>query len=255
MPRIVSALRSGFRAERRAPARAPVAAEAKQRYSWCSASIGSSAAARSRRQEPEEEADHRARRRARRRARSTADAHASSRACASSARPRPKAEGDPGDAAEQREQTASIRNCTRMSRRRAPIAMRTPISRVRSATLTSMMFITPIAADEERDAGDREQETAQDARRSLPGSYGTPPGCGPGSRVVALVDAVALAQDARDLALGLGHVRRALGARDQSCTRRPSVGATRARKLPIGISTRSSWSSKRRVALGLRACR
>ena len=30
-----------------------------------------------------------------------------------------------------------------MSRRRAPIAMRTPISRVRSATLTSMMFITP----------------------------------------------------------------------------------------------------------------
>ncbi len=31
-----------------------------------------------------------------------------------------------------------------MSRRRAPIALRMPISRVRSVTLTSMMFITPI---------------------------------------------------------------------------------------------------------------
>ena len=32
----------------------------------------------------------------------------------------------------------------RMSPRRAPIALRMPISRVRSVTLTSMMFITPI---------------------------------------------------------------------------------------------------------------
>ena len=31
-----------------------------------------------------------------------------------------------------------------MSLRRAPIALRIPISRVRSVTLTSMMFITPI---------------------------------------------------------------------------------------------------------------
>ena len=31
-----------------------------------------------------------------------------------------------------------------MSRSRAPIDMRMPISRVRSATLTSMMFITPM---------------------------------------------------------------------------------------------------------------
>src|SRR5216684_3379606 len=39
---------------------------------------------------------------------------------------------------------ASIRNCHMMSLRRAPIALRTPISRVRSVTDTSMMFITPI---------------------------------------------------------------------------------------------------------------
>ena len=40
--------------------------------------------------------------------------------------------------------TASIRNCTRMSAARAPTAMRMPISRVRSVTLTSMMFMMPM---------------------------------------------------------------------------------------------------------------
>ena len=40
--------------------------------------------------------------------------------------------------------TASVRNCRRMSPRRAPTAMRMPISRVRSVTDTSMMFITPM---------------------------------------------------------------------------------------------------------------
>gem|GEM_PF-2405311 len=38
----------------------------------------------------------------------------------------------------------SIRNCVRMSERRAPIALRMPISRVRSATETSMMFMIPM---------------------------------------------------------------------------------------------------------------
>ena len=38
---------------------------------------------------------------------------------------------------------ASVRNCRTMSRRKAPTALRTPISRVRSVTETSMMFITP----------------------------------------------------------------------------------------------------------------
>ena len=40
--------------------------------------------------------------------------------------------------------TDSSRNWSRMFPRLAPIALRTPISRVRSVTLTSMMFITPI---------------------------------------------------------------------------------------------------------------
>ena len=39
---------------------------------------------------------------------------------------------------------ASRRNCTRMSDFRAPIALRTPISLVRSVTEISMIFITPI---------------------------------------------------------------------------------------------------------------
>src|ERR1700737_31873 len=38
----------------------------------------------------------------------------------------------------------SAKNCRRMSRLVAPIALRAPISRVRSVTETSMMFITPI---------------------------------------------------------------------------------------------------------------
>ena len=40
--------------------------------------------------------------------------------------------------------TASSRNCQRISRRRAPSALRTPISRVRSVTLIVMIAITPM---------------------------------------------------------------------------------------------------------------
>ena len=39
---------------------------------------------------------------------------------------------------------ASIRNWARMSRPRAPMALRMPISRVRSRTDTSMMFMIPM---------------------------------------------------------------------------------------------------------------
>ena len=39
---------------------------------------------------------------------------------------------------------ASARNCARISLREAPTAMRSPISRVRSVTVTSMMFMIPI---------------------------------------------------------------------------------------------------------------
>ena len=54
------------------------------------------------------------------------------------------AAGDADDAAESGERTASIRNWIRMSQRRAPIALRMPISRVRSVTDTSMMFMMPM---------------------------------------------------------------------------------------------------------------
>ena len=40
--------------------------------------------------------------------------------------------------------TASTRNCSSTSRASAPMARRTPISRVRSVTLTSMMFMMPM---------------------------------------------------------------------------------------------------------------
>src|SRR3990167_3283821 len=40
--------------------------------------------------------------------------------------------------------TASIRNCSSTSRSMAPMARRRPISRVRSVTLTSMMFMMPM---------------------------------------------------------------------------------------------------------------
>ena len=39
---------------------------------------------------------------------------------------------------------ASMRNCQRISRRRAPSALRTPISRVRSVTEIIMIAITPM---------------------------------------------------------------------------------------------------------------
>ena len=40
--------------------------------------------------------------------------------------------------------SASIKNCIRMFPRAAPMALRMPISRVRSLTLTSMMFMMPM---------------------------------------------------------------------------------------------------------------
>ena len=39
---------------------------------------------------------------------------------------------------------ASTRNCSKMVRRLAPMALRMPISRVRSATETNMMFMMPM---------------------------------------------------------------------------------------------------------------
>ena len=59
--------------------------------------------------------------------------------------------------------TASSRNCTPMSRGRAPTALRRPISLVRSRTETSMMLETPTPPTSRRDAGDRGQHAGEDA--------------------------------------------------------------------------------------------
>ena len=62
--------------------------------------------------------------------------------------------------------TASTRNCIRMSRPRAPTAMRRPISRVRSVTETSMMFMMPIpptSSDTEAMAARRMVITREDS--------------------------------------------------------------------------------------------
>ena len=87
----------------------------------------------------------------------------------------------------------STRNWRRMSFRRAPSDLRMPISRVRSATATSMMFMITMPADDEADrrqrgAGDRHDlllifwnETSADAgrldRRSCPACPGAGGAC------------------------------------------------------------------------------
>jgi hypothetical protein len=55
-----------------------------------------------------------------------------------------------------------------MSRRRAPMASRSPISRVRSVTLTSMMFITPMpptSSDTAATAASRVESVRAEASR------------------------------------------------------------------------------------------
>ena len=59
-------------------------------------------------------------------------------------RPIPKANRMPINPPMIQIRTASIRNCCSTLLLRAPTAIRIPISRVRSVTETSMMFITPI---------------------------------------------------------------------------------------------------------------
>ena len=54
----------------------------------------------------------------------------------------------------------------------APTAMRTPISRVRSVTLTSMMFMMPMPAHQQRDGGDAGQQQGQGAGALVLGGGG-----------------------------------------------------------------------------------
>ncbi len=66
--------------------------------------------------------------------------------------------------------TASMRNCSRMSRCRAPSALRSPISRVRSRTLTSMMLETPTPPTSKRDGGDRGEHQGEQAEDPADGA-------------------------------------------------------------------------------------
>ena len=61
--------------------------------------------------------------------------------------------------------TASTRNCSRTSEPRAPIARRRPISRVRSVTDTSMMFMMPMPPTTQRHARDAREQRRHRLRR------------------------------------------------------------------------------------------
>ena len=63
--------------------------------------------------------------------------------------------------------TASSRNCVRMCRLLAPTAMRMPISRVRSVTDTSMMFIMPMPPTSSEIPGDTAEQDRHHPRRAL----------------------------------------------------------------------------------------
>ena len=84
---------------------------------------------------------------------------------------------------------ASATNWKRMSRRFAPIALRMPISRVRSVTDTSMMFMIPMPPTKQRYARDDAEEHDQGVRRLLQGFDGAL--LADDGEVVLLGDAVA----------------------------------------------------------------
>ena len=88
-----------------------------------------------------------------------------------------------------------------MSARRAPIALRMPISRVRSVTETSMMFITPIPPTSSEIAATAPSSVvktsvqASDASRTAPWLMTWKPG------LVGVGDVLALGQDRGHLGL------------------------------------------------------
>ena len=95
----------------------------------------------------------------------------------------------------------SIRNCLRTAEERAPIAMRMPISRVRSVTETSMIFMIPMPPTSKRNARDAAKQHRHDAV-GLVGRLGHVRHVAHGE-VVRLIrrEFVALAQEFRDLRL------------------------------------------------------
>src|SRR6185312_8731204 len=104
--------------------------------------------------------------------------------------------------------TASSRNWPTMSPRCAPMALRMPISRVRSVTVTSMDVHDPDAAHEQGDRGDGSQQHRERARRR--GDRGQDRARVEDREVgVVGVDVVAVGEDLRDLGRGRVHRVRA----------------------------------------------
>ncbi len=115
--------------------------------------------------------------------------------------------------------SASSRNCSRMSISRAPMAIRMPISRVRSVTLTSMMFMTPMPPDDERHRRDADEQRRE--RREDRVLHGLELRLAPDGEVVLVIlaDVVPLAEDR--LGLQPGALRRLGRRRAQQRWREP----------------------------------
>ena len=101
--------------------------------------------------------------------------------------------------------TASTRNCRLMSRRLAPIALRSPISRVRSVTVVSIMFMIPMPPTTREMPGDRGQQQRQrpGGRRHGRGEVGLVDD--PEVGRVGVADLVALEEQVGDVGLQLVH--------------------------------------------------
>ena len=130
----------------------------------------------------EAEAERRAPARARRRAAATGgrDRPRRSESQRAACRPRPAPRREPSRRAPAR--AASPRNCSSTSRGRAPTAIRSPISAVRSFTESSISARMPGPADQQRDAGEARGEERQRADRLPAASPAAAPGPGRRSR-------------------------------------------------------------------------
>ena len=122
---------------------------------------------------------------------------------------------------------------------RAPIAMRMPISRVRSVTDTSMMFMIPMPptrSETRRDAGEQRREHPRDG---LEQRLRARAGRGPRSCPRHLCGCSAGAEDLRDLLLGVLMRSGDFADAMKTCTR--SLPMIRRENVAYGMKTTSSW--------------
>ena len=103
---------------------------------------------------------------------------------------------------------ASTRNWRRMSRSLAPMALRMPISRVRSVTGHQHDVHDADPADEERHGGDGRQQRCHDLGGLLLGGDNIRQDADLEVVVLARLEAMALAEKLADLVAGLVHERR-----------------------------------------------